>query len=334
MNKEQLIIKIKRLFIKKGKRTDTVIIFDSAMDTQNKGDEIIMLYCGKIIEQIWGEVPQKRITFHKSPSEEETTGLANYKYKILCGTNVLSPNVEYFCAFKTSRNLDQYHDICLLGVGWGMYSDNISRQSKDFYRCILSKQWLHSVRDRYTEQKMKEMGFNNVLFTACPTMWNLTTELCDKIPKQKSEQVVFSITDYDQNEKCDNKMIKIIERNYGKIYFWAQGQEDIKYLKKLNVEKDIVVINKLEEYTELLKGGNIDYIGTRLHAGIHALNQKIRTIIVAIDNRAEEMGKDTNLPIILREDIGNLENMINTEWKTEIVIPNENINKWKAQFQR
>jgi len=79
---------------------------------------------------------------------------------------------------------------------------------------------------------------------------------------------------------------------------------------------------------------NLDFVGTRLHAGIHALNLGHRTIIVAIDNRAKEMGKDTNLPIISREDvIDKLEGMINSEIKTEILLPKENIKRWKDQFK-
>ena len=35
------------------------------------------------------------------------------------------------------------------------------------------------------------MGFKNVIFTACPTMWKLTPEFCKTIPHFKEEQVVF-----------------------------------------------------------------------------------------------------------------------------------------------
>lgn len=332
MNRERFIIELRRLFIKKGISTEAVVVFDPSMNTQNLGDKIIMRYCEEIIENIFVNIKKIHIAFHERAGALETKNIILYKYKFICGTNVLSPNVEHFCAFKTSERLDQYHDICLLGTGWGRYSDQTSKKSKDFYQCILSKRWIHSVRDRYTEKKLKEIGFENVLFTACPTMWKLTPELCSCIPANKAEEVVFTLTDYDQNAKLDRKMIEILQRNYKKIYFWVQGKRDIQYLEKIGTKNNFNLIKTLEEYTELLEKGCIDYVGTRLHAGIHALNYKIRTIIVAIDNRAEEIGKDTNLPIIRRKDIEGLEKMINSSWKPEIVLPTENIAKWKKQF--
>ena len=50
---------------------------------------------------------------------------------------------------------------------------------------------------------------------------------------------------------------------------------------------------------------NIDYVGTRLHAGIRALQHKKRTIIIGIDNRAIEKAKDFNLTVIDRKNIKN-----------------------------
>ena len=178
------------------------------------------------------------------------------------------------------------------------------------------------------------MGFKNVIFTACPTMWNLTPEFCKTIPHFKEEQVVFALTDYDKNEEMDRKMIQILRKNYRKLYFWAQGTGDVQYLSELGEKtEDIVIIDSLEQYTNLLKKQKIDFVGVRLHAGIHALNNQRRTIIIAIDNRAIEMGKDTKLPIVLRDEIENkLEKMINSSFETKIEIPTDNINKWKAQY--
>lgn len=89
----------------------------------------------------------------------------------------------------------------------------------------------------------------------------------------------------------------------------------------------------LEDYNKFLESHETDYIGTRLHAGIHALNYKKRSIIISIDNRANEIAKDTNLPIIQRENItSQLEAKIKSNWKTDINLPLENINKWKKQF--
>ena len=95
-----------------------------------------------------------------------------------------------------------------------------------------------------------------------------------------------------------------------------------------------MVAPNLSEYDEILKK-EIDYIGNRLHGGIFALQHKCRTIIIGIDYRVEEMGKNFSLPYLMR---GNIENELNkkimSEWKTEIKGINfELIKKWKQQFE-
>ena len=80
--------------------------------------------------------------------------------------------------------------------------------------------------------------------------------------------------------------------------------------------------------------GNIDYVGTRLHAGIHALNHGIRSIIVEVDNRSAEIAKDTNLPVIKRDAItSGLKKMIESEWPTQITIDSAAISKFVGQFK-
>ena len=83
----------------------------------------------------------------------------------------------------------------------------------------------------------------------------------------------------------------------------------------------------------LLASGDIDYVGTRLHGGIEALNHGRRSLVLAVDNRATEIGKDTNLPVMDRKSAVELiEERINSSWATEIVLPNDNISLWKSQF--
>ena len=57
----------------------------------------------------------------------------------------------------------------------------------------------------------------------------------------------------------------------------------------------------------------LDYVGTRLHAGVRAMQKGRRSIILSIDNRAREMGKDYNLNVIERNDIYKLEEYIYSE---------------------
>ena len=82
-----------------------------------------------------------------------------------------------------------------------------------------------------------------------------------------------------------------------------------------------------------MKNNDVDYIGTRLHAGIRALQNQKRTLILSVDNRATEMGKDFNLPVVSRKDIHFVEkNFIKSTFNTDIKRPFEIISQWKNQF--
>ena len=73
-------------------------------------------------------------------------------------------------------------------------------------------------------------------------------------------------------------------------------------------------------------------MGTRLHAGVRALQHKKRTLILSVDNRANEIAKDTNLPVISRDNLAAIASWINSKYETKIKIPVDNINQWKNQF--
>lgn len=180
------------------------------------------------------------------------------------------------------------------------------------------------------------MGIDNVLNTGCPTLWKLTDKQCKKIPQMKSKNVIVTITDYDKDYENDKILFDLVKKNYERVYVWIQGIHDYEYVSELTNLQDVIIIKRsIEDYTNCLKEGNIDYVGTRLHAGIHAMNLGIRSIIISIDNRAEEMAKDFNLPIIRRNQIKKqLEQQINSSFETKIELPLKNIEIWKNQFRK
>ena len=79
------------------------------------------------------------------------------------------------------------------------------------------------------------------------------------------------------------------------------------YFKTLKKTNEIEIINPhLSDYDNFLKKHEVDFIGTRLHGGIRALQHKRRSIIIGIDNRATELNRDFNLPVVNQENISNL----------------------------
>ncbi|MGN0998713.1 MAG: polysaccharide pyruvyl transferase family protein [Faecousia sp.] len=316
-----------------------VIVFNTAEYTANLGDYIIMRYCNQVLRELFGERDFVDVSTHAVPSDEAAKVVKKTKFKFVSGTNLLTSHIEQWWNWRLPdgfRKKLNYRNAILLGVGWGAYQDECSDYSRLIYHSILNPSVLHSVRDQYTEDKLKAAGIKNVINTGCPTMWNLTPDFCKKIPNKKSNDVITTITDYRRDVESDNLMLNILGRNYKRVYLWLQGCEDEEYLKQLNIPSNLVIIPRnLSAYEEFLSQGDVDYVGTRLHAGIFALNHRVRSLIVAVDNRAIEISKDTNLPIIRRDRIRNdLESFIYSSEQINIQINLENIEKFKAQFRR
>ena len=81
-----------------------------------------------------------------------------------------------------------------------------------------------------------------------------------------------------------------------------------------------------------MQNEDVDYVGTRLHGGIFALQHGKRTIILGIDNRAADMYKEININYIQYGDFQLLDKKIYSDLKTEINIPIDQINFFKNQF--
>lgn len=333
----EIIHTLNRITFPLKKSSGTVIRFDPSKDTDNLGDCIIMYYCSNILKDLYGDCEYIDIATHKIPTKQDEMKIEQAKFKFVCGTNLLTSHIEQWWNWRLPDGLRQklkYKNVILLGVGWKNYEGKCSDYSKMIYRSILNPTVVHSVRDSYTEKMLKQAGVENVINTGCPTMWRLTPEFCASIPKEKARNVITTITDYRQDIVHDNQMLQILSRNYENVYLWIQGTGDEKYLRLLNCPQNLKIIpSSLKKYEECLNKENVDYIGTRLHAGIFALNHRTRSIIIAVDNRAIEIAKDTNLLIVQRDSLERtLEKLIVGDWSTKIKLKQNNIDFFKSQF--
>lgn len=238
-----------------------------------------------------------------------------------------------------AKKLSRMSNVCLLGAGMSDIGiDNgMDWYTKLFYETVLSRCRFHSVRDEMTKRKLESIGIKNVLNTACPTMWTLTEEAQRKIPVRKARAVLTSITDYAFSPEQEKKMLEILSKEYEHVIIWVQGSHDIDwYLSRtVNLDAYELVGPRIDQLNSILENPDIDYIGTRLHAGIRCLNRGHRSLIVAVDNRARQIGRDTGLPVIERKDFynGKLGSWINNPKKCEIALPVAEIEKWKTQWR-
>ncbi len=310
----------------------SVAILDTSIGDYNLGNEIIM----EAVKDHLGQILPNAF-FYRLPSQEignlSLRIMRKSKLVFLGGGNTLTSNMEINSYWGVNlANFLFIRNIILMGVGWWQYQNYLTPFTRILLQKVLSSDYIHSARDIYTEKKLMEAGFKNVLFTGCPSLWKISKDICRTIRISKANEVLFTLTDYAKDQARDMKLLGILRSNYEKLIFWPQGEGDLEYLRTLT-DMDMPILKpSVAELTSFLLKNDCDYVGTRLHAGIRSLQMGRRSIIIGIDNRAEEMKKDCNLPVIEQSRLDQLNAMIKSSFPTSLIIPHENIEKWKAQF--
>lgn len=328
-----------------------IVLFDPSLKdntgqhSDNLGDVIIYEFVRKIIDDLFPSAELVRIATHTMPDEQTRRSACKADLHFLGGTNILNSTVNIYNNWKFdnsffntlfSRNLP----VVSLGTGWGEYQGPPNFYSRLFYRKRLSRHFTHAVRDSYTLDQLGKINGLKILNTGCPTTWSLDNTEINKVHSGKG--CIFTLTDYSRNVQQDNKLITALLEHFSEIVFFPQGKDDLSYLNSLdahakNKERFSILERNLGAFKSVLQRKDLVYIGTRLHAGILALNKQVDALILALDNRAAEMGRDTGLPVIARDNHADLIRWIKGEKifsKNRISIPLSNIDQWKAQFKK
>lgn len=315
-----------------------ISVLDTTICDYNLGNQIIMESVYRIIDELFPDAFIFKLQYAEKFGKRSLNYIRKSDFTFFGGTNSLSSHMWRYSqmGFKLFDLFFIKNKLILLGVGWWQYQSLPDFYTKFFLKNLLSRDIIHSVRDSYTKQMLESIGISNVINTSCPTTWDLTVEHCKQIPLTKSDNVVITFTDYNQSRDLDEKLLKLVLSSYKKVFFWVQGVGDFEYIssfKHIHKNEIYIIPPKLHLYDEILKNEDVDYIGTRLHAGIRAIQFKKRALILAIDNRAKELAKDINLNVTDRSDFETILNFISNSYKTELKIPLENIKKWKEQFK-
>ncbi len=319
---------------------DKVLILDTAVASTNRGDDIIMECVNKELAPITKGKFVYTLPTHVSPfhwyqvvrNSYAVQKYSNCELKFAGGSNLL---VKDMLTHYPQWNINWFNcaplrGLVLLGIGAGA-GDKSNAYTRHLYRRVLSHDFVHSVRDERSRAYVESLGLK-ALNTGCVTMWQLTPDFCRQIPTRKTGRVVFTLTSYAHD--LDNQyLIDTLRENYAEVYFWPQGDDDLDFLKGFRNTEGIKVLEATKEaYDEYLTKNDTDYVGTRLHGGIYAMRHKRRAIIIAIDERAREIHKCNNLPCVDKNDIRQLDAMINGELVTDVKMPLDDIAKWRSQF--
>lgn len=276
----------------------------------------------------------ERFGTHNKPSIANLARIVRSDLVIVGGSNLLCEN---FRLFKQWR-LDFWQAVLVrraifFGVGSWQYGERAEKSAVRFFRAALSKSGPHSVRDQYTKTRLAAMGFANAINTHCPTMWPLIGKDAG-FYQSRQRAVLTTLTDYNRSPKDDDNLRTLLE-HYDTVYFWPQGVGDLGYLRTLDCfrnhgNKFVILDRSIESLNDRLDAGSIDYLGTRLHCGIKCLTKGVRSMILAVDNRATELSHDTGLPIANREDaVSSITKWIENDAKPSIQIDRENVQRWR-----
>lgn len=320
-----------------------VVIFNTAVGTSNNGDYIIMDSAKKAMMPLLEKSYVMEYATHVKnlgilhyifkSSKREFVNKADYKF--IFGTNILTTNVvKSIRQWPVLEEQELYKNVILMGVGMTYSNISLNEISKRTYSKILRRDIIHSVRDDMSKNLLESKLGVRAINTGCPTLWGIDENKCNMIPKKKSMNAIISISGYKSQKDVikDQLLCEIVEKNYESIYLWVQTSEDYNYFRGLKHTKEFKCIYSLVEFEKCCKTGNVDYIGTRLHGGVFAIQNGVRTIVVGIDHRAKEFSKSNNLPVVSRNNLSILEEKINHDFATEIVVNHNAIREWLGQF--
>lgn len=315
-------------------RFRTITLLDTSISSTNVGDEIIMEAVGNQLKPILAGDYVNRVASHEKMSAKSRDMISMADFVIAGGSNLLSSHAWLRSVWKLSAiDAGLGRKFVMMGVGWYHDQGMPDPYTAWLFNSLFSRNKLHSVRDGYSKAKLEALGYANVVNTGCPTLWELPADINSRIPRVKARRVVTTLNTYMKDREADTALIRLLQNKYDKVFAWVQTYSDQDYLRSLFPEVELIAPN-LAAFDELLcSDGDLDYVGNRLHAGIRALQKGRRTLIIEIDNRAREMGRDFALPTVPRSNLADLESMIEYPRALEIKLPRSDIARWLEQWR-
>ncbi|WP_437372533.1 polysaccharide pyruvyl transferase family protein [Inquilinus limosus] len=314
---------------------DTVAIVDTAICTDNLGDEIIMDAVNDVVWELFPDAYIFRVPSHEALSDRTRKFIRQADWCFIGGTNLLSSDIGPKGLWRLDRMgaaaYGSTRTVCL-GTGWNKYMSDATPETRSLLQTALSPDLIHSVRDSYTASHLEKVG-RKAVTTSCMTTWSLTPEHCSSIPTKRASSVVFTLSAWRADVDADRAFVELLRRRYRRVYFFSQMQNDYDYFRKFGWDDISVVAVTTQAYDRFLENEDVDFVGTRLHGGIRAMQKGRRALILAIDNRATELGKDTGLPVVQRTDTAGIDAWLEREEPIRPSLPRDAIDRWKAQFR-
>lgn len=302
---------------------------DPSVNSRNTGDQIIADAVSRELTQTLVGAELVRLPTQTFLNRSERSLVRTCDKFIVGGTNILNGNIPRYIQWKLDPGTyTAYKDrVSTMGVGWWQYQPAVNTISRRVWKGLLAS-GTNSVRDTYTAERLGEMGVQ-AINTSCPTVWQLPPTITFSTAAPSS--VLMTITDYHKNPARDARLIKGLQERYDEVLIWPQGARDREYLSSLG--RDLTFLGPaLKDFDDALSSGHVDYVGTRLHAGIRALQFGVRSTILAIDNRATEISRDIGLPVMSNALTESDWQQVDDRKSVQLTIPHAAIEKWKENL--
>ena len=167
--------------------------------------------------------------------------------------------------------------------------------------------------------------------TSCPTIWSLED---GELPHLgRSSAVTVTLTDYKRADDVDLDWVGVLSERYSDLRIVGMGPGDRAYAESLGLLRAHSWAGTgTQALVESLRDS--DFVGTRLHAGVRALQLGRPALILAVDNRAAEIGKDTGLPVRARDDIEGVRATLVGSATFKLSLPRDAISRWHSEVDR
>lgn len=325
-----------------------IFVFDPSLRDQggqpstNLGDLIIRDACDRLFQELFPDKTPARASTHALPRPDQMTAAAAADLVVVAGTNLLVSDLLEYNQWKLVADPLDYVDpsrlnAVLCGVGWWQYQPAPTLLTKNYYARLLHQECSQSVRDAYSASQLAACGVSHILNTSCPTLWNLHGRQTAR--PSGNRRCLFCLTDYAPAPDIDDRLVRQLAALYPDgLVFFPQGDHDLSYAASLPAFVDLAshittLPHRHESFLELLRQEkDLDYVGTRLHAGVWCLEHQLPSLILAVDNRAAEIGRDTGLPVIARGDEDLLAKWHAGQSQGVIQLPLDAISTWKERL--
>ncbi|MFQ6547375.1 polysaccharide pyruvyl transferase family protein [Aestuariibius sp. 2305UL40-4] len=310
-------------------------LIDTSIASDNLGDEIIVEECRPYIKTLFPEAYITTSSGHDGLGPWGRQLVEKAEIAFLLGTNALAPHDQTKRRFIwTIREEDRpvlKNKVVLFGVGANRDFDKVLRVQRKLLAQVLSSRYAHAVRDSSGGRIVAASG-RKAINTTCPTLWRYA-DYSPSVPAEKPDTVCFTLTKH-KSDPLDAEMVAILKDTYQKLTFWPQQPRDLDYLRELTDLSGITVLPaSLGAYDAYLESTSTDVVGTRLHGCIRGLKHGHRVLAISIDNRAREIGAETGLPTLARDDIpAQLVERLASQSRPSLRIPSASINQFLSQF--